>query len=274
MLERQQTGSKEGVSCVYYNSHPEKAINTNVDATHFVKFVDWFPYYQGIRAEFGYSTEKDQEAARALSDMIKRKALDTKILEKKLKGKNVFAIGAGPSLEENVKLLKKNSSYVKVVADGAVQALLENKIKPDIVVTDLDGSPAALQKAAKMGATMVVHAHGDNMDMLRKLVPKFKKLVGTTQVMPIENVYNFGGFTDGDRCVFLAEEFGAKKIVLVGMDFGAEIGRYSKDEVKDPELKKRKMQAGKKLLEMLARQSRSQLFDTNKKKPVKGFSPL
>jgi uncharacterized Rossmann fold enzyme len=29
-----------------------------------MKFADWFPYYQGIRADFGYSTEKDQEAAR------------------------------------------------------------------------------------------------------------------------------------------------------------------------------------------------------------------
>jgi uncharacterized Rossmann fold enzyme len=250
----------------------EKAINTNLHALDFVKFVDWFPYYQSIRSEFGYSTEKDQEAARTLSGMIKRKALDTKVLEKKIKGKNVFVVGAGPGLDDNgIKLLKKNTSFVKVAADGAVAALLENKIKPDIVVTDLDGSPAALQKAAGRGATMVVHAHGDNMDMLKKLVPKFKKVLGTTQVMPLENVYNFGGFTDGDRCVFLAEEFGAKKIVLVGMDLGASIGKYSKETVKDPELKKRKMQAGKRLLEMLAKQSRSQLLDTNKK-PIKGFA--
>ncbi|HEU4985387.1 MAG TPA: 6-hydroxymethylpterin diphosphokinase MptE-like protein, partial [Nitrososphaera sp.] len=234
-----------------------------------MKFVDWFPYYQGIRAEFGYSTEKDQEAARMLSGMIKRKALEPKVLQKKIAGKSVLVLGAGPSLAENIKIIKKNKSFVKIAADGAVQALLENKIKPDIVVTDLDGNPAALQKAATRGATMVVHAHGDNMDMLKKMVPKFKKVLGTTQVMPLENVYNFGGFTDGDRCVFLAEEFGAKKIVLVGMDFGASIGKYSKETVKDPELKKRKMQAGKRLLEMLAKQSRSQLLDTNKK-PIKG----
>jgi uncharacterized Rossmann fold enzyme len=234
-----------------------------------VKFVDWFPYYQGIRSEFGYSTEKDQEAANALSGLIKRKSLDTKVLQKKLKGKNVFVVGAGPSLDSSVKLLKKNDSFVRIAADGAVEWLLENKIKPDIVVTDLDGSPAALQKASKMGAVMVVHAHGDNMDMLKKLVPKFKKVVGTTQVMPVENVHNFGGFTDGDRCVFLAEEFGAKKIVMVGMDF-AGASRYK--DAKDPELKKRKMQAGRRLLEMLAKQSRSKLFDTNKR-PVKGFAP-
>lgn len=240
-----------------------------------MKFVEWFPYYQGIRAEFGYSSEKDQEATKALSEMIKKKALDAKVLQKKIKGKKVIVVGGGPSLEDAAALnyIKKNKNFVKIVADGAVQFLIENKIKPDIVVTDLDGNPAFLQKAEKLGAIMVVHAHGDNTKMVKKLVPKFKKLVATTQVMPLENVYNFGGFTDGDRCVFLADEFGAKKIVLLGMDFGNSIGKYSKEKVKDPELKKQKMQAGRRLLEMLAKQSRTQLVDTAKR-PVKGFARL
>jgi 2-amino-4-hydroxy-6-hydroxymethyldihydropteridine diphosphokinase len=240
-----------------------------------VKFVDWFPYYQGIRAEFGYNSEQDQEAARILSDMIKKKALDPKVLLKKIKDKNILVIGAGPSLddEKSLKYIKKNKKFVKIAADGAVQFLIENKIKPDIVVTDLDGNPAFLQRAEKNGAIMVVHAHGDNTKMLKKLVPKFKKLVGSTQVMPVENVHNFGGFTDGDRGVFLAEEFGAKKIVLIGMDFGNSVGKYSKKKVRDVELKKQKMVAGKRLLEMLAKQSRSQLADTAKK-PVKGFAQL
>jgi len=237
-----------------------------------VKFIDWFPYYQDIRQQFGYSTEKDQEAARILSGMIKRKTLDTKILRRKVAGKQVMAIGAGPSLEKNVKFLKLKEyrKYIKLVADGAVQALIENKIKPDIVVTDLDGNPSFLQKAEKMGAIMVVHAHGDNINMLKKVVPKFRHLIGSTQVMPVENVYNFGGFTDGDRCVFLAEEFEAKEIILIGMEFGNRIGKYSKYASYDIEVKKRKMQAGKKLLEMLAKHSRSQLFDTSTR-PVKGF---
>jgi len=243
-----------------------------------VKFADWFPYYQGIRAEFGYSTEKDQEAARILSDLIKKKKpVDTKILQKKISRKNVIVIGAGPSLEDEkaVKYVKKNKAAVKIAADGAVQFLLANKIKPDIVVTDLDGKASSLQDADKRGAIMVVHAHGDNVESIKKIVPKLKKVIGTTQVTPLENVYNFGGFTDGDRSVFLAEEFGAKKIVLVGMDFGPGIGRYSKEEdaIKDPELKKQKMDAGKRLLEMLAKQSRSELADTSKK-PIKGFAPL
>ena len=237
-----------------------------------MKFADWFPYYQGIRSEFGYDSEQDQEAAKILSEMIKKKALDPKVLQKKIKHKNVIVVGAGPSLEDEkaLKFIKKNKKFVKIAADGAVQFLIENKIKADIVVTDLDGNPAALKKAEKAGAIMVVHAHGDNTAVLKKLVPKFKKLVGSTQVMPVENVHNFGGFTDGDRGVFLAEEFGAKKIVLVGMDFGNRIGKYSKKKVKDAELKKQKMEAGKRLLEMLAKQSRSQLADTAKR-PIKGF---
>jgi uncharacterized Rossmann fold enzyme len=254
----------------------QKILITTFTHSSLVKFVDWFPYYQGIRAEFGYSTEKDQEAARMLSAMIKRRALNQKVLQKKLKGKNALVVGAGPSLEleDTLKYVKKNNKkFVKVAADGAVQFLIENKVKPDIVVTDLDGNPAFLQQAERRGAIMVVHAHGDNTHMLKKLVPKFRRLVGSTQVMPVENVYNFGGFTDGDRCVFLAEEFGAKKIVLVGMDFRNSIGKYSKKKAKDAELKKQKMQAGRRLLEMLAKQSRSQLLDTAKK-PIKGFAPL
>src|ERR671924_1604537 len=239
-----------------------------------MKFADWFPYYQGIRAEFGYSTEKDQEAAKILSDMIKKKALDPKVLQRKIKVKNVIVEGAGSSLENEkvLKYIKRNKKFVKIAADNAVQFLIENKIKPDIVVTDLDGNHKFLQKAEKNGAILVVHAHSDNTDTLKRLVPKLRKLVGSTQVAPVENVHNFGGFTDGDRSVFLAEEFGAKKIVLVGMDFGNSIGKYSKEKVKDPELKKQKMQAGKRLLEMLAKQSRSQLADTAKR-PIKGFVP-
>src|ERR687885_2959643 len=213
-----------------------------------MEFVDWFPYYQSIRQQFKYSTQKDQEAANILSKMIKRKALDKKVLQRKIAGKQVMVIGSGPGLDRNLEFIKKNRTLIKIVANGAVQVLIEGRIKPDMVVTDLDSNPSFLQKAEKMGATIVVHAHGDNIVMLKKLVPKFRHIVGSTQVMPVENVYNFGGFTDGDRCVFLAEEFGAREIVLVGMELSDHVSRYSKEVIVDIELKKKKMKAGKRLL--------------------------
>jgi uncharacterized Rossmann fold enzyme len=237
-----------------------------------MKFVDWFPYYQDIRRQFGYSTETDQQAADVLSKLIRRKALDIKILRRKIEGKQIIVIGAGKSLENSTAFLKKNKKSIKIVADGAVQALIERKIKPDIVVTDLDGNLSFLYEAERIGAIMVVHAHSDNIDKLKKIIPKFKHVIGSTQMMPVKNVYNFGGFTDGDRCAFLAEEFGAGEIILVGMDFGREIGRYSKDFIKDPKLKMEKMRVARKLLEMLSKRSSSRLFDTSKR-PIKGYAP-
>jgi 2-amino-4-hydroxy-6-hydroxymethyldihydropteridine diphosphokinase len=235
-----------------------------------VHFVTWFPYYQDIRKKMGYSTEEDQKAAYILSDLIKRKFLDPKILDKKIRGKRVLAIGAGPNLDLYTSFIKKNRSFVKIVADGAVKFLIENNIKPDIVVTDLDGDPRFLVKAEKLGAIMVIHAHSDNIDLMKKFIPKFRKIVGTTQVMPVEYVYNFGGFTDGDRCVFLAEEFGAKDIVLIGMLFDNKIGPYSKEIVDNVKVKREKLQIAKKLLQVLAKNTKSNLFDTSQK-PIIGF---
>ena len=238
-----------------------------------MRFIDWFPYYQDIRQQFGYSTEKDQNAASILSNMLKKKSLDLKMLRRKIAGRHVMVIGAGDSLIRNIKFVKKNRKFVKIVADGATEALIENHIKPDVVVTDLDGDTSFLRKAERVGAIIVVHGHGDNIEELKKIVPTLRRVIGTTQVMPVENVYNFGGFTDGDRCVFLADEFGAEEIVLVGMEFGDRIGVHSKRSVDNIQLKIDKMKAGKRLLEMLAKRSRSRLFDTSRK-PIRGFSSL
>jgi 2-amino-4-hydroxy-6-hydroxymethyldihydropteridine diphosphokinase len=227
-----------------------------------VKFVEWFPFYQQIRMEFGYSTEKDQKAAEMLSNMIKRKALQVSKIQKKIKGKEVLVIAAGPSLEKNIEFIKKNKKYIKIAADGVVEFLLNNKITPDIVVSDLDGNPKYLRMAEKFGAIMVIHAHGDNIDDLEKNVPKFRKIIGTTQVMPTENVYNFGGFTDGDRCVFLAEEMRAKSITLIGMDFDNNPRKFSTNNHEvDFELKRKKLKTAKRLVEMLGRQAKSKLIN-------------
>ena len=114
-----------------------------------MKFIDWFPHYQNIRLQFGYSTQKDQEAANILSRMIKRKALDTKVLQKKIAGNPVMVIGSGPGLEKNIKFIKRNTKFVKIVANGAAQVLIERNIKPNIVVTDLDGNPSFFKRQRK-----------------------------------------------------------------------------------------------------------------------------
>jgi len=234
---------------------------------------EWLKWYDKLRVKFAYSIVEDQNSARLLSELLKEKNLDLNILKDLIFAKNVAIIGAGPSLDDDVDKIKSLKSFTIIAADGASEALIENNIKPDIVVTDLDGSHEHLLQADKMGSIMVVHAHGDNVNVLRNLVPKMKNCIGTTQVKPLHNVYNFGGFTDGDRAVFLANEFGAENIVLIGMDFGNKIGRYSKTKVKDEKLKMAKMEVGKELLQWLAIKSTSKLFNASKGS-IKGFKKI
>ena len=44
-------------------------------------------------------------------------------------------------------------------------------------------------------------------------------VVLTTQSVPENTVLNFGGFTDGDRAVCIAQELGARRVLLEGFDF-------------------------------------------------------
>ena len=167
--------------------------------------------------------------------------------------------------------MKKYENVTKIVADGAVQALIKHKIRPDILVTDLDGDIKSIKKIARTNIPIIVHAHGDNKEQL-DIVKKFKNKTGTTQTEKFGSLENFGGFTDGDRCVFLAENFKAEKIILLGMDFGNTIGKHSKHVIKDRNLKLKKLACGKKLLEWLATKSSSDLYTTSK--PIKGFKKI
>ncbi|MBI3640093.1 MAG: DUF115 domain-containing protein [Thaumarchaeota archaeon] len=235
-----------------------------------MKLKEWEKKYTEILREFQYSRRKDARSARVLNSILRTK-FPLKKLEKMIKNQTVFVIGASSSLNQSIPLLKKYKKITKIVADGATKALIENKIKCNIVVTDLDGDQKFLKKADKENAIMIVHAHGDNIDKLY-LASGFKYCLGTTEGKPFGNIHNFGGFTDGDRCVFLAKHFAAKKIILFGMDFGTKIGKYSKNKVINRTTKIRKLRRGKELLEWLALQNHSELYTTSKQ--IKGFSKI
>ncbi|GAA5818156.1 MAG: 2-amino-4-hydroxy-6-hydroxymethyldihydropteridine diphosphokinase [Methanobrevibacter sp. CfCl-M3] len=168
-----------------------------------------------------------------------------------------MVFGAGPSIKKHVKYLKthnkKFNDYTIIVADGAISALLEEDIVPEIIVTDLDGKIDDLLIANSKGTIFVIHGHGNNIDLIKKYTNSFNKVLGTTQSIPLENIYNFGGFTDGDRAVFLAESLGAKKIVLGGMDFGKYVTSYSRPNIKKnveiaDDIKIKKLEYGEKLV--------------------------
>ena len=213
-----------------------------------MKFAEWEPIYKLILEDMNFDRIYDENSARLLSKMLETKArkkisdvIEIEILRNAIKGMDVLVCGKAPSLKDDIKKIDFEK-YVVIAADGATSVLMNNGINPDIIVTDLDGNMDDEEKANERGAIMVVHAHGDNMDALGEELPRLKRVIGTTQAKPIFNVYNFGGFTDGDRCVFLAKEMGAKSIVLVGFDF--------EDKNVTP-LKRKKLVWAKKLIGMV-----------------------
>jgi len=229
----------------------------------------WESKYREILKDFGYSRKKDTQSCKLLDSLLPKKIRIAEIRDL-IEKKPVFVVGAGPSLPSSISILKKHKKITKIVADGATKAIIENGLKPDIVVTDLDGDIKSLKKAGRTNTIMVVHAHGDNSEKIH-FVKNFKNCIGTTQTKPMGKIHNFGGFTDGDRCVFLANHFKAKKIILLGMDFGTRIGKYSKTRVISRTTKIKKLRRGKKLLEWLAQKSESKLYSTTK---IRGFTKI
>lgn len=195
-----------------------------------MEFQEWEPLYQQILTDFGYERSKDEHSAEVLSKLLAiRDKIQISTLQNLIHGQQAYVFGAGPSLENDVQVddFKDEYNGLIIAADGATSALVKNDIIPDIIVTDLDGKIEDQIHANEQGTLVFIHAHGDNLPALEKWVPKFpKKVIGTTQSKPFGNLRNYGGFTDGDRAVFIAAHFKADKIFLVAFDF-EEPGEYS-----------------------------------------------
>ena len=228
--------------------------------------VGWRKRYVSILKKLNYSEQKDKESALILDSILKKTNTIEK-LKKIIQGKTVFVIGSGPSLAIAIPKLKKLEKSIKIAADSSLKPLIDNGIFPDIVVTDLDGDGDAIKKISKTKSIFVVHAHGDNIEKLQ-MVKKIKN----TQTNPFNKIQNFGGFTDGDRGVFLASHFDAKKIILFGMDFGNQIGKFSNTKKSDRETKLKKLEIGRDLLIWLSTITKSELFTTSK--PIEGFRKI
>ena len=178
-----------------------------------MNFELWEPHYLEILDYFGFDRGADEKAARLLSSLMTRDNLLS--LAALTCGNDVTVCGNAPCLKDD---LGKISGII-YAADAAACVLDEHGIRPDAVFTDLDGATDRLLELNREGTIVVVHAHGDNIPLLKHWVPRFTgPLVATTQATPLPHVHNFGGFTDGDRAVFAAEELGASSVTLAGFD--------------------------------------------------------
>jgi len=213
-----------------------------------MRFDDWEPIYLEIIRDMGYDRVKDEFSARKLSEMLSSmlpsRIVSLDSLQALIKSKDVLICGNAPTLKaelNDVDLI----DYCIIAADGATEVLMNKGVVPDIIVTDLDGAVESEIEASQKGAIMVVHAHGDNIHVINHVLTRLYNIIGSTQVAPLKNVYNFGGFTDGDRCVFLARGFGVSSITLIGFDF---------DDINVSDIKKKKLDWARKLIEIAMKQ--------------------
>ncbi|AIY90259.1 6-hydroxymethylpterin diphosphokinase MptE-like protein [Geoglobus acetivorans] len=176
---------------------------------------EWFELYRQILSDFNFSAEGDAKAARLMHELGKDKLLDAESLREKIEGRDVVVVGGAVDSEID-------GEVIITAGKAIVKWLGLSDRTPDVHVTDMEESASLLISLEENGTLLVLHAHGDNMDRIREVVPRVRRFVGTTQNVPFDRVYNFGGFTDGDRAAIIAKRFGAEKITLHGFDFSAE----------------------------------------------------
>ena len=178
-----------------------------------MKAEEWEPYYSEILDFFGFSREDDEHAAHVLAELLPRD--DIAALRETISGHDCIVCGNAPSLADEIRKTDFSGKVI-IAADAAARVLFH--------------------------AILVLHAHGDNIPLVRSWVPKVRgPIVGTTQATPLAHVYNFGGFSDGDRCVFCAYELGAANVSLIGFDLD--------DRSVDP-VKRGKLMIARKLLKL------------------------
>jgi uncharacterized Rossmann fold enzyme len=221
-----------------------------------VEYAEWVPQYRRIQHEFGFDFERETVAAARLTGLLPRPRPENPlaVVAERLKGRDVVVVGLAPrSGAPPLWMLPPAGRRPAIVAaDGATQRCLEAGLVPDVIVTDLDGPVPSETAANARGSLVVIHAHGDNLAALDRWVPEFSgPVVGSWAGPPTDLLFDVGGFTDGDRSVFLAEHVGASRILLWGFDFSVA------DEVATPlrDRKLDKLRWARELLAWLARRS-------------------
>lgn len=201
-------------------------------------YTDWEPIYERIRTDFGYDRDADEHARKVLGAYAS--PFDFDRLD--VSGRTVAIAGGASSLEAEIDVAADADRVF--AASTATDVLLGADVAVDLMVTDLDKNAETGIALTRAGRPVAVHAHGDNVPLVHDVVPRMdaENVLATTQVAPVGSVYNFGGFTDGDRAAFLADHLGADRLVFPGWEFD--------DRTVDPQ-KRKKLQWAKRLLALL-----------------------
>ncbi len=214
---------------------------------------------------------QDVYASRLLYHLLSsRSKLKWSSLEERIWKKPVIIYGAGMAINIDVDEVLDCGLHelcLNIAVDDAVPLLLRRGIPIDFVVTDLDGSLPHLARASVLGATLVVHGHGDNIPQLISFLSKGSlQVLGSSQVVDLPPYVKLvEGFTDGDRALAISCSCGARMVFLAGMDMSLTIGRFSKKGLVDPRLKRMKLALGRSLAsETLRRYSETLVYSISR----------
>ncbi len=134
-----------------------------------------------------------------------------------------------------------------IIADSAIEKHSFAK-NPDFIVTDLDSDVLKLEEYAKLGSTLLIHSHADNIEKIIDSIQLLKnRVIPTCQTESLEGITNFGGFTDGDRAAYFSHFLRSPMIWIAGFDFDNPVSKARTDMKR----KYRKLTWAKKLLEEL-----------------------
>ncbi|GGJ03821.1 hypothetical protein GCM10008995_12070 [Halobellus salinus] len=205
-----------------------------------MNFEAWEPVYESILSAFGYPREGDERARDTLAAYATPFDLD----RLDASGDTVAVVGAAPSLPKDVGRVA--DADLVFAASTAADVVRDAGFAVDLLVTDLDKNPETADELTEAGTPVAAHAHGDNVPLLEAWMPRLDPAhtLATTQAAPANAVYNFGGFTDGDRAAFLADELGAAELRFVGWAF---------DDPTVSDEKARKLRWAERLLHLLER---------------------
>ena len=214
-----------------------------------VKPEVWAPLYKRICEDFGFSPSEDLKSAKKLAVILGDRGISALARTRGKVPSSVLVCGGSESLQDE--LSSMTIDRYLVAADSATSVVLEAGLRVDMIVTDLDGIVEDQISANANGTTVFIHAHGDNQPALARYAGRFLgPVVGTCQCPPPLGLFNFGGFTDGDRAACICAELGAKEMLLAGFDFE----NPSEKPGKSQDVKKRKLRWARSILDELSRE--------------------
>jgi uncharacterized membrane-anchored protein len=171
-------------------------------------------------ARANLNVELDQFARNTLAFLDNEKGLlfdpvDVPHLKSQLADRHVLIVVRGDGFKDDLASLSdylRDTRPVLIAVDGGADALLEAKLRPDIILGDMD---SVSDTALRSGAELIVHGYpnGDNRG-----APGLARI----EELGLDATVFHAQGTSEDVAMLLADELGARLIVAVGAHFSLE----------------------------------------------------